>query len=149
MPYSDPAKRREARREQYRRKRRAQLGTISLWTPADMLLAIWCVQLRRKTPELEAIWRVPVPIVTYPIIRGTGRVSDRLVHKLGTKIMMRLDGEDYQLCEFENENVLPDLVKEREEFYWGFQYHLMRIKEARRAGHKRAQADRHSGVRTG
>jgi len=138
MPHSDPAKRRAARREQYQRKKREVLGLVSLWTPADMLLAIWCVQLRRRTPELEAIWRVPVPITTYPIIRGTGRVSDREVQRLGARIMMRFDGEDYQLCELENENVLPELVKEREELYWGFRYHVLRIKEARHARSKGA-----------
>lgn len=138
MPYKDAWKRQAARRAQYWRKKQERPGYAPMWQPVDMLLAMWCVQLRHRIAGLESMWRVVAPIFTYPILRGTGRVSDQAVCVMGTRIILRLDGRDCRVCELEGENVLADLVREQDDFHWVLSRTVMRAKEATHASHKGA-----------
>lgn len=128
MPYADPEKRRVARRALYMRKKQRKLGAAMLWPYIDMMLAYWCVWLRPRIYDLDAIWRVVVPVCLYE-----GETGNRKIWQLGTRIMMRLNGQEYRLCEFEGENALDDLLRERAEFFWVVSRTAMRVRETQYA----------------
>lgn len=99
-----------------------------LWPYIDMLLAHWCVELRSQVSDLDALWRVVVPIGLY-----RGETGKRKRWQLGTRVMMRLNGQECRLCEFEGENVLDDLRREKDEFFWVVFRAVMRVRETRYA----------------
>jgi len=131
MPYADPAKRDAHRRQRYYARRAAALAPYPhAWEPVDMLLAVWCVQLRAELPALDALWKETVTAWIEP--SWEERDNRAAAWGPATRVMGSLDGKVFQVCEMEGTDVLADLQDQELEFRWAVVYQATHSKIARR-----------------
>jgi hypothetical protein len=129
VPYANPIKRQAARRLQYRHRRaRAAAWFPHLWDAVPMLLAVWCVQLRAELPALEALWQEIVMAFIEPEWENRDRPTEQ---GLATRVMGRLSGREFQVCEMEGTDVLADLQDQEDDFRWVVVYQATHSRVAR------------------
>jgi len=130
VPYADPTRRQAARRLRYwHRKAAAAKWFPHLWDAIDMLLAVWCVQLRDELPTLEALWRDTVTAWIEP----TWEERDNRSAEWGpaTRVIGSIDGQELQVWELEGTDVLADLQDQEDDFRWAVVYQATHSRVAR------------------
>ena len=130
MPYADPAKRDAHRRERYYARRAAALAPYPhAWEPVDMLLAVWCVQLRaEQLPALDALWSEIVTTFISPEWDNR-EMPDK--EGLATRVMSSINGQEFQICEMEGTDVLADLQDQEDDFRWATVFQATHSRVAR------------------
>lgn len=130
MPYANPIKRQAARRLQYwHRKAAAAEWFPHAWDAIDMLLAVWCVQLRaEQLPALDALWSEIVTTFISPEWDNR-EMPDK--EGLATRVMSSINGQEFQICEMEGTDVLADLQDQEDDFRWAVVYQATHSRVAR------------------
>lgn len=130
MPIRDPIKRREACHRHYIARRAAAAEPfLHLWDAVPMLLAVWCAELRAELPTLEALWS---EVVTAWISPGWDDRETPDKEGPATRVMGRLSGREFQICEIEGTDVLAELKDQEADFRWATVFQATHGRVARR-----------------